>query len=87
LGALTVLPGLIDTHVHLGWYITSRGKLHQERDGDSPAVSATSQAGNAWATLQAGFTTVQSIGEAENGALRDAIDRGLVPGPRVLTSL
>lgn len=83
----TVLPGLIDTHVHLGWYITDRGKLHQERDGDSPTVSATQQAGNAWATLQAGFTTVQSIGEAENGALRDAINRGTAPGPRVITSL
>lgn len=87
LRAYTVLPGLIDTHVHLGWYITDRGKLHQERDGDSPTVSATHQAGNAWATLQAGFTTVQSIGEAENGALRDAINRGIAPGPRVITSL
>jgi len=44
-------------------------------------------AGNAWATLRAGFTTVQSIGEPENGALRDAINRGVLPGPRVLTSL
>ena len=34
-----------------------------------------------------GFTTVQSIGEAENGDLRDAINAGLTPGPRVLTSL
>lgn len=83
----TVLPGLIDVHVHLGWYINDKGKLHQERDGDSPATAAMAQAGNAWATLRAGFTTVQSIGERENAALRDAINRGLIPGPRVLTSL
>lgn len=83
----TVLPGLIDTHVHLGWYINDKNRLHDARDGDSPAVAAFNHAGNAWATLHAGFTTVQSIGEAENGALRDAINRGTIPGPRVLTSL
>lgn len=83
----TLLPGMIDTHVHLGWYINDKQRLHANGDGDSPAVSALNQAGNAWATLRAGFTTVQSIGEAENGALRDAINRGVLPGPRVLTSL
>jgi imidazolonepropionase-like amidohydrolase len=87
LGHRTLLPGLIDTHVHLGWYITAGGRLHQEGDGDAPAVSAFAQAGNAWATLQAGFTTVQSIGEPDNDLLRDAIKRGVFPGPRVLTSL
>jgi imidazolonepropionase-like amidohydrolase len=83
----TVLPGLIDTHVHLGWYVNSADRLHTDADGDSPATQALSQAGNAWATLRAGFTTVQSIGEADNAALRDAINRGAIPGPRVLTSL
>lgn len=83
----TVLPGMIDTHVHLGWYINDKQRLHANGDGDSPTVSALNQAGNAWATLRAGFTTVQSIGEPENGALRDAINRGVLPGPRVLTSL
>lgn len=83
----TVLPGLIDTHVHMGWYVNSSNRLHTESDGDSPATQALSQAGNAWATLRAGFTTVQSIGEPDNGALRDAINRGVIPGPRVLTSL
>ncbi|MEO7361322.1 MAG: amidohydrolase family protein, partial [Gemmatimonadaceae bacterium] len=83
----TVLPGLIDTHVHLGWYLNAANRLHQARDGDTPAVSAYNQAGNAWATLRAGFTTVQSVGEPENGPLRDAINRGIIPGPRVLTSL
>ena len=87
LGSRTLLPGFIDTHVHLGWYITQQGRLHTDGDGDAPGVSALAHAGNAWATLRAGFTTVQSIGEADNAPLRDAIQRGHLPGPRVLTSL
>ena len=87
LGGRTLLPGLIDTHVHLGWYINSQSRLHGNGDGDTPATSAMYHAGNAWATLQAGFTTVQSIGESDNATLRDAINRGVIPGPRVLTSL
>ena len=83
----TVLPGLIDTHVHIGWYVNAANRLHTDTDGDSPATQSLSQAGNAWVTLRAGFTTVQSIGEADNAALRDAINRGAIPGPRVLTSL
>ena len=42
---------------------------------------------DAWITLQGGFTTVQSVGAAIDGAVRDRITRGLLPGPRVLTSL
>jgi imidazolonepropionase-like amidohydrolase len=87
LGARTLLPGLIDTHVHLGWYITDKQRLHEDRDGDTPDVSTLQRAGNAWATLRAGFTTVQSIGEADNAVLRDAINAGRIPGPRVITSL
>lgn len=87
LGTRTLLPGLIDTHVHLGWYINSQDRMHTAGDGDAPGVSALAHAGNAWATLRAGFTTVQSIGEADNAPLRDAIARGHIPGPRVLTSL
>lgn len=83
----TILPGLIDTHVHLGWYLNAADRLHTDSDGDAPGTQALNHAGNAWATLRAGFTTVQSIGEADNGALRDAINRGTIPGPRVLTSL
>ncbi len=83
----TVLPGLIDTHVHIGWYVNSADRLHTDSDGDSPATQALSQAANAWRTLRAGFTTVQSIGEPDNGVLRDAIASGQLPGPRILTSL
>lgn len=87
LGALTLIPGMIDTHVHLTWYITSRGKLHVDGDGDGPIEGALAAAGNAWKTLEAGFTTVQSLGSPEDAQLRDAIARGVVRGPRLLTTL
>ncbi len=83
----TVLPGLIDTHVHMGWYVNDENRLHTDSDGDTQGEQALHQAGNAWATLRAGFTTVQSIGEADNDVLRNAIALGLIPGPRLLTSL
>ncbi len=87
LGPLTLMPGLIDTHVHLTWYITGKGRLHVENDGEGPTEAALAAAGNAWRTLQAGFTTVQSLGSPEDAALRDAIQRGVIGGPRLITSL
>jgi imidazolonepropionase-like amidohydrolase len=87
LGSLTVLPGLIDTHSHLAWYFNAKGRLHTNDDGDTPQQSILAAAGNAWATLAAGVTTVQSPGSAEDKDLRDFIGRDLIPGPRVLTSL
>ena len=87
LGDRVLAPGLIDTHVHLGWYITARGRLHQDSDGDDERTAVLNAAGNAQRMLQAGFTTVQSVGGAEDAAVRDAIARGVIPGPRVLTSL
>ncbi|MCA1582634.1 MAG: amidohydrolase family protein [Acidobacteria bacterium] len=87
LTAATLLPGLIDTHVHLSWTFNAEGRLHTEKDPDTPAQTALAQAGNLWSTLQAGFTTVQSVGSASEKDLRDAVSRGALPGPRVLTSL
>ena len=87
LGRRVLVPGLIDTHVHLGWYITAKGRLHQREDGDDESVAAINAAGNAQRMLQAGFTTVQSVGGSEDKAVRDAIARGVIAGPRVLTSL
>jgi len=84
---LTVLPGLIDSHVHLTWYITAKGKLHRPSDGDTPTQGAIAAAGNAYATLMAGFTTVQSMGSPDDKELREAIARGLIPGPRLITTL
>ena len=87
LGTRVLAPGLIDTHVHLGWYVTEKGRLHQRNDGDDDATAILNAAGNAQRMLQAGFTTVQSVGGAEDKPVRDAIARGVLAGPRVLTSL
>jgi len=87
LTGLTVLPGLIDLHAHVAWHFNAGGKLHTDEDGESPVRGALAMAGNAWATLQAGFTTVQSPGSPEDLHLKRAIDSGSIPGPRILTSL
>ena len=87
LSDLTVLPGLIDTHVHLTSHFEADGRLHQAGDMESPAQTMLYAVGNAYRTLMAGFTTVQSLGHPLDADLREAIDRGDVPGPRVLTSL
>jgi imidazolonepropionase-like amidohydrolase len=87
LGAATLLPGLIDAHTHPGWYVDKQGKRNSPRSGDSPTDAALARAGNLYATLMAGFTTIQSIGGPEDAELRDAIARDRIPGPRLLTSL
>jgi imidazolonepropionase-like amidohydrolase len=85
LGALTLLPGFIDTHVHIGWHFDDKGRYHS---GPEPAEQAALYgAENAYVTLMAGFTTVQSLGAASDKPVRDAINRGVLPGPRILTSL
>ena len=85
LRGLTVLPGWIDAHVHLSWFFGKDGKL---AGPDVPANEAAyGAASNAWLTLMAGFTTVQSVGSSADVPLRDAIAKGLLPGPRILTSL
>jgi imidazolonepropionase-like amidohydrolase len=91
LRGLTVMPGWIDAHVHITSHFGANGRLAVDGLGaiqsESPADSAYGDEGNAWATLLGGFTTVQSIGSAADGPLRDAINRGIIPGPRLLTSL
>jgi imidazolonepropionase-like amidohydrolase len=87
LGALTLLPGLIDAHSHVAWYFNKDGRLHHEGDGDSAAQVLLSAADNARATLDAGITTLQSPGAPEDAELRDRIAAGVVVGPRILTSL
>jgi imidazolonepropionase-like amidohydrolase len=85
LGRLTVVPGLIDVHAHLGWHFGKDGR-YQARPG-TPAEEILYSAENAYVTLMAGFTTIQSPGQANDVELRDAIARGVLPGPRVLTSI
>ena len=84
---VTVLPGLIDAHVHLDWYFNRKGRFHTRADGDTPGQSMLAAAANAYATLMAGFTTVQSLGANVDADLREYIATQGVPGPRLLTSL
>jgi imidazolonepropionase-like amidohydrolase len=87
LGQLTLLPGLIDQHVHIASYLNRKDRMHTPDDGDTKAVEAIAIAGEAWATLMGGFTTVQSIGDPEDAPIRDAIAAGKLPGARILTTL
>jgi imidazolonepropionase-like amidohydrolase len=80
----TILPGLIDAHTHL----TMDPKFGYERLGLSVPREALTGAKNARLTLHAGFTTVRNVGAGgySDVALRDAINAGDVPGPRMLVS-
>ena len=84
LRGLTVLPGMIDGHVHITWSFDQNGK-NQGAAANTPQATLQSAA-NAWATLMAGFTTVQSVGNPADLPLRDAIARGELAGPRILTA-
>jgi imidazolonepropionase-like amidohydrolase len=84
LSRLTLLPGLLDTHVHITAHFNRDGRASTQ--GETPAEQALFAAENAYVTLMAGFTTVQSIGAAGDHDLRNAINRGVLPGPRILTS-
>jgi imidazolonepropionase-like amidohydrolase len=85
LGSLTVLPGMIDVHAHVGWHFDQDGR-YAARPG-SPAQEILYSAENAYVTLLAGFTTIQSPGQANDVELREGIARGVFPGPRILTSI
>jgi len=85
LGSAAVLPGLIDCHVHLTLKPSSFG---YEVLGWSEARQTLTGAANARKTLLAGFTTVRNVGAFgfTDVALRDAINEGDLPGPRMLVS-
>ena len=85
LGQATLLPGLIDVHVHIGWHFGAGGRF--EPRAPTPSQDILYAAENAYVTLMAGFTTVQSPGQPGDVELRDAIARGVLPGPRILTSI
>lgn len=84
LGNATLLPGLIDVHVHIGWHFGPSGRLEFRA---APAQDTLYAAENAYTTLMAGITTVQSPGQPIDVDLRDGIARGMFPGPRILTSI
>jgi len=83
----TVLPGFIDVHAHPTWYFNRQGRYHTNADGDTPIQGILAASANAYATLAAGFTTIQSIGSPEDKDLRDWIATQGLPGPRIITSL
>ena len=85
LRGLTVMPGWIDAHVHITWSFGPDGK--NEGADATTQFAAYQSAANAWATLMAGFTTVQSVGSPVDVPLRDAIAKGALPGPRILTAV
>lgn len=82
---LTLMPGWIDNHVHITWHFGPNG--HFGEKNESPERATLEAEGNAWRTLQAGFTTIQSLGSPEDKPLRDAINSGVIPGPRILTAI
>jgi imidazolonepropionase-like amidohydrolase len=81
----TVMPGLIDMHVHLESQ-TAKDQF-QKRIQNNVADNAFEAERYARITIQAGFTTVRDMGgSGANIALRNAINKGIVSGPRILTS-
>lgn len=81
----TVMPGWIDSHVHITWSFGADGK--NAGADETSQFAAYRAAANAWRTLMAGFTTVQSVGSPTDVPLRDAIAKGEIPGPRILTAV
>src|SRR5437763_1233031 len=85
LRGFAVLPGWIDSHVHITWSFGENGK--NAGADQTTQFAAYQAASNAWLTLMAGFTTVQSVGSPMDVPLRDAIAKGAIPGPRILTAV
>ena len=85
----TLMPGGIDTHVHIGWHFDAEGRSApgEEESKEPREQMALYAAENAYRTLMGGITTVQSLGAPIDKPLRDAIARGTLPGPRILTAL
>lgn len=81
----TVMPGWVDSHVHITWSFDETGK--NAGADQTTQFAAYQAASNAWLTLMAGFTTVQSVGSPTDVPLHDAIAKGAIPGPRILTAV
>src|ERR1044071_6381136 len=88
LTAQTVMPGMIDTHTHIvDHFNRSNGRLHTANDPETLEQTTLYAYENAYKTLMAGFTTLQSPGNPVDKDIRDWINDGRVPGPRILTSI
>jgi imidazolonepropionase-like amidohydrolase len=82
---LTVMPGMIDVHVHINSHFGKDGRF--EVEPKSPADGALYGAENVYQYLMAGFTTVQSVGAPSDVNIREPVARGVLPGSRVLTAI
>ena len=82
---LTLLPGFIDTHVHILWHFGKDGRF--DNRGETPEDRLKAGEENARVTVMNGFTTVQSVGEAMDLELRKRLQDQHLPGPRILTSV
>lgn len=85
LSRLTLLPGFIDTHVHILWHFGKDGRF--DNRGETPEDRLEAGEENARVTVMNGFTTVQSVGEAMDLELRKRLQDQNLPGPRILTSV
>jgi imidazolonepropionase-like amidohydrolase len=89
LGDATLLPGFIDAHTHLdGQFEKDYYKAFYDQMLRFPAEQAHTAALYAKRTLEAGFTTVRNVGASDwqDIGLRNAINKGVIPGPRILTA-
>ena len=86
LSGATVLPGFIDAHVHLASHTIGDGDWQHAGLTEMPSQLALLGAAHAQQTLEAGFTTVRVVGTGSFSdiALRNAINAGWIPGPRIL---
>lgn len=80
----TVMPGLIDVHVHLLRHFGPNGNAEDPHETQTQFTLGV--VNNLWVTLMAGFTTVQSVGDPQDEVFRDYVRQGIIPGPRILTS-
>jgi imidazolonepropionase-like amidohydrolase len=88
LRGFTVMPGWIDTHTHIATHFDREtDKVHSPQVNETPQQAMLYAMENAYKTLMAGFTTIQSPGAELDKDLRDWIADGRIPGPRILTSL
>jgi len=85
LSKYTLLPGFIDTHVHILWHFGPDGRYAAGREDAEVRLKAGAE--NAKLTVEHGFTTVQSVGEAADLDLRKKLEAENLPGPRILTSV
>ena len=86
LGDVTLLPGLIDAHVHLVW--SASAEPHEVVERESRALTALRCANNAALHLRAGVTTVRDVGATEGLSIdvARAVGLGVIPGPRVIAA-